>query len=135
MRLRALLGLDPHDGTREVFHQEANGEARVRATADVEIVLKRNRELYNQGDGYSESRELRRVATIPPSVAMKWLTEEGINVYDQHDKDNWARVAAKLDDPENLYLRTAPGTVSTKPRREYHQGSSSSSGGLVVVKG
>jgi len=78
-----------------------------RKTQDVEPFLDRNKELYNAGDGYSPSRDLRRAASIPLVVVEQWLSE-GIDIF---NPDHAEAIKRKLNDPENRYLRTAPGTL------------------------
>lgn len=81
----------------------------VRTMQDVEPILELNQQLYNLDDrGWSDSGEWRRAARIPNVIAMKWLMEEGINVF---RREHWPRVAAKLNDPEWRKLRTAPGRL------------------------
>ncbi len=90
-------------------------ELLVRSQQDVEPTLELNKKLYTKDDeGYGSTRDLRRVASIPNIIVEKWLKEDGINVYREED---WPKVAAKLDDPEYRFLRTAPGKVSRRPVR------------------
>ncbi|HUW16881.1 MAG TPA: hypothetical protein VMW94_07365, partial [Actinomycetes bacterium] len=91
---------DAHDDRMTVERQQ-----------DVEPILKENARLRNLNDGYSPSRDLRRVAAIPNIVIEKWF-KAGINV---HDENDWPKIAAMLDSPDYAYLRTAPGRVSRKP--------------------
>lgn len=84
---------------------------------DVEPILELNKILYNDGTGgYGPTREWRRIASIPNIILEKWLKEEGIRYWDSEDTH---KLAAKLDDPEWRYLRTAPGRVSRKPIRTW----------------
>jgi hypothetical protein len=86
-----------------------SGNLIVRTFQDVEPILKSNAELrVHGGDGYSPSRELRRVASIPLVVCHRWLKEEGLEVWNPKHAD---RLKKKLNDPENLLLRTAPGRL------------------------
>ena len=78
-----------------------------RKTQDVEPFFEHNKALYNAGDGYSPSRELRRAASIPMVVVEQWLSE-GIDIFDPNHKE---AVRRKLNDPENRFLRTAPGKL------------------------
>lgn len=90
---------------------------------DVEPIIQLNKRLYNDGtDGYGETREWRRAATIPNIILEKWLKEDGIRYWDSEDTP---KLMAKLDDPEWRYLRTAPGTLSRRPVRTYCKGSNS----------
>lgn len=92
------------DGTRTYFHEYDS-----QAMSDI---LERNKALANDGDGYSRSRELRRVATIPNWLMMKWRNEEGWDPFDPNCK---AKLFEKLDSSEYMWLRTAPGRLG-KPK-------------------
>lgn len=114
--LKAIVDVPIPFGEYSRLHYDPYEDAgRMEHVQDVEPILKRNRALASLNDGYSPSRELRRVASIPNVLIEKWLVEEGINVFDEND---WPRVAAKLDDPAYAHLRTAPGRVSRGPVRE-----------------
>jgi hypothetical protein len=90
------------------------GDLIVHRGEDVEPLLEANKALYTSGDGYSPSREWRRAASIPMALIEKWLNEMGLNVFNQ---DHLPKVLELLDSSEYLYLRTAPGRLSRKPRR------------------
>lgn len=79
---------------------------RISTTQDTEPHLDRNKALANENDGYSPSRDLRRVATIPYVVQQKWLNEEG---WDCFNPDHADKLMHKLNSSEYAYLRTAPG--------------------------
>lgn len=74
---------------------------------DVAPILAFNRKLYNHNDGYSPDRTWRRAASIPNVVVEQWM-REGINIY---TKEGWQRAKRRLNDPEWLFLRTAPGRI------------------------
>ena len=95
---------EPLPGTGVAFDGDTIIE---RKTQDVEPVLNHNKALYNDGDGYSPSRDLRRVASIPMVVVEQWLSE-GVNIF---DADHKAEVMRRLNSSEYLYLRTAGGRV------------------------
>jgi hypothetical protein len=95
-------------GVRHYWKDEQDGSATIISCADVGAALERNKAMANHNDGYTPSRELRRVAFIPAIIAYKWLSEEGWNVYDPEHSD---RLARKLNDPDYAFLRTAPGRV------------------------
>lgn len=100
-----------------VFHEDAsNGEIAIETVQDVSSILEANVAEYNSGnDGYTPSRDMKKVAEIPLIEVTK-LMQQGINIYDQND---WPKIAAKLDDPEWLKFRTAPGRISKRQNREY----------------
>jgi hypothetical protein len=81
----------------------------IRSVQDATPFLDHNKRLQNDGtDGYSPSRELKRVASIPPIVAEKWLTEEGIDVF---NRDHWPAVKRKLNSSDYMWLRTSGGRI------------------------
>ncbi len=80
-----------------------------KSTQDVEPILDLNKAAFNDGTmGYTPSRDMRKIAEIPLVVAEKWRNELGVDVF---DKNHAPAVKRLLNDPEWLYLRTAPGRV------------------------
>lgn len=74
---------------------------------DVAPVLDANKRLFNDSDGYSPSREMRRVASIPLIVVEQWM-KEGVDVF---NPDHAKEVRRRLNMPEWRHLRTASGRV------------------------
>ncbi|MGE0652251.1 MAG: hypothetical protein AB7P12_10940 [Alphaproteobacteria bacterium] len=107
---RRLLDHDPATGISEYHHYDAAADRTVIETVqDVAPVLERNRALQNADDrGWTRSRDLRRAATIPDIIILKWRNEEGIDVF---DPDHWPAVKRKLNSSEYRWLRTAPGSL------------------------
>jgi hypothetical protein len=97
-------------GVDWIWQDMDDGGAQVVASQEVAPMLERNQAMATHNDGYTPSRELRRVASIPASVRLKWLIEEGWDCFSQ-DPDCQKKLAQRLDDPEWQYLRTAPGRV------------------------
>ncbi len=89
--------IDNHDGTFTVASRQ-----------DVEPFLDRNKALANANDGYNRSRDMRRLASIPNIVLMQWLNEAGSMEILRDPKF----LARKLNDPDYLYLRTAPYRIA-----------------------
>lgn len=91
---------------------EEGGKTHFMAAQDVAPILEQNKAMATHNDGYSQSRELRRVAQVPVALMLKWLNEEGWWFYDaSHDPDVAKKLAAKLNDPEWRHLRTAEGRI------------------------
>lgn len=88
--------------------QDANG-TRFAATAHTDPVIEHNKKLATANDGYSASRDLRRVASIPYIIGLKWLNEEGWWFLDPECSD---KLAAKLNSSDWAHLRTAPGRLA-----------------------
>ena len=109
---RNLLGMAESAGVmaRELIADHGTGVAVAKYSQDVEPFIDRAKELQWDAsfDGYTPSKDLKLVATIPNVVAMKWCTEEGIQAWKEED---WPRVQNKLNDSEYLYLRLGQGTI------------------------
>lgn len=105
----SLLSVDiDANGLLTEFHADALDDAvTIRRVQDVEPILENNKALFNSDDGYTPSRDLRRVASIPLSVIEEWM-KEGVNIFDPNCA---AAIRRRLNDPQYLYLRTAPGRV------------------------
>lgn len=87
-------------------------ETRFAAFQDVAPMLEQNKRALTTNDGYSQSRDLRRVASIPYAIMHKWLNEEGWWAMDSDkDPDVAKKLAQKLNSSEYAYLRTAEGRV------------------------
>lgn len=100
---RSSAGIDYH------WRDEVDGSATIIRSQDVSAALEANKAMANHNDGYSKSRELRRVAHIPNIIRDKWLNEEG---WDAYRPDLYAdKLVQKLNDPDWAYLRTAHGRV------------------------
>lgn len=85
--------LDPTDGRFVYGHR-----------ADVEPNIEANKALAKDGTGgWSPTREFKRVASIPVTVALMWKERFGIDAWDQ---DHWPAVLRLLDDPDWRFLRT-----------------------------
>lgn len=97
-----------HAGITHTLVYDPDGTIREEATADSQDILDRNVSLANHNDGYSPSREMRRVASIPFALRNKWLAEEGWDAFDPEYSDRLNRV---LNDSNWSKLRTAPGRV------------------------
>ena len=107
---RRLLDHDPVSGLTEYHsYDPATDTTVIETVQDVAPVLERNKALQNADDGgWSPTRELRRAASIPDILVLKWRNEEGIDVF---DPNHWPAVKRKLNSSEYRWLRTAPGTL------------------------
>jgi hypothetical protein len=106
-----------------IGYDEGDDNIVIRSEQDCQPTIELNKKLMNDGTGgYGPTREWRRVASIPNIILEKWLKEEGIRYWDSEDTH---KLAAKLDDPEWAFLRTAPGKVSRKPIRNWCRASTS----------
>lgn len=96
---------DPLTGMTTTFEDLGGDKFALHYEQDVEQILDSNKEKANMGrDYYAQDDEMWRVASIPASVQMKWLVEEGIDIYNADHSD---RVKKKLNDPDWMHLKTA----------------------------
>jgi hypothetical protein len=84
--MSTFFDYDPLTGLREDFdYDEMTGQATIRTTQDVELVLSRAAEMRNTGVADSGiKRGMWHYAYIPATVGMD-LYKKGINVYGKHD--------------------------------------------------
>jgi hypothetical protein len=96
-------------GIEYTWEDQGDGNYLVHGTQDLTGILDRNRAMANHNDGYTPTRELRRVAHIPAIIRNKWLAEEG---WDAYRPDLYGdKLMRKLNDPDWQYLRTAEGQI------------------------
>lgn len=108
MGLRSFELPDLGQGIRYGWMDDGKGGGTVVSQQDNDAILDRNKAMATHNDGYTPSRDMRRVASIPMLLVHKWLQEEGWWAFDPECAD---KLKAKLNSAEYLYLRTAPGTV------------------------
>lgn len=98
----------PGGGVQTDVLFDSDGKVIFRTQQETQPFLDTNKELRNCGDGgWMADKDMRRVASIPNAIIAQWLTE-GIDIW---SGDHQAEVARKLNDPDNFYLRTAPGRL------------------------
>lgn len=104
-------------GPIEVHHyDDTDGKTIIQSIHETSTILKDNKRQRLSGhDGFSPSREFKKVASIPLGDYMR-LKKIGIDLFDRND---WPKVAAMLDSAKGLRYRTSPGRVSRKPLREH----------------
>lgn len=108
-----LFGFDPGSGERELFHADGD-KFTIQTQADVEPILEANKRERNSGhDGFSPSREMKKLASVPNAVIALWKERYGVDVF---NRDHTQAVRRLLDDPEWAYLRTSPGNVGCRTR-------------------
>lgn len=108
-----FFDFDRATGERELFH--ADGDKFVIQTqADVEPILEANKRELNSGhDGFTPSREMKKLAHVPNAVIALWKELYGVDVF---DRNHTQAVRKLLDDPEWAHLRTSPGRVGCRTR-------------------
>ena len=101
------LGTDA--GVATSMQVDPDGSFRVRTSQDAEPIIEHNKARQTDGsNGYSKTREMRHVASIPVNVIYQWLQADGIL------PSTWMRMKRgehlsyyrkKLNDPDWAYLR------------------------------
>jgi hypothetical protein len=91
--------------------QDGN-QTRFASSQDVAPALELNKAMARHNDGYTADRTMRRAASIPYAVGLKWLNEEGWWFMDA-DKDPGValKLVQKLNSNEYEFLRTAGGRL------------------------
>ena len=108
--------IDAVPGKRTEFHKDdSEGRFTIRTVQDVNPILENNKALQTLNDGYSPSREMKRVASIPTTILRKWCKDAGIPfrryLRRPYEYSKW--LERKLADPENRFLLTA---LPTRPQ-------------------
>ena len=102
--------LDQHGSVISwVDYDEGEDVTRIGRLQDCEPIIENNKRLQTMNDGYSPSRELRRVASIPLMVFENWLKADGLTWADYcaMDKRSQAQYRAKrLMSSDWRHLRT-----------------------------
>lgn len=107
------LGTDAN-GVEEYFDTDTATVRRdYKGSASPIPVIEDNKRVQNNGDGYTPSRDLQRVASIPIWVIHKWTQDYGV---DPTKRGNEVLLARLLNDPDWRWLRTGSGTLAFKER-------------------
>jgi len=104
----------PLDNTGGVIrthtHDEASGTSFIHSVQDIAPFKEANREMRNSGgDGYTGSRAMKHVATIPHIMIDKWCQEDGltrVQFQRMRGKEKAAYIRRKLNNPDYAYMRT-----------------------------
>lgn len=92
---------------KEIFDIQ-DGQLITHTVTNVDAVIADNKRLYNSGDGYSESRDMQRLAQLPMSVFWDLVARGIVN---NPDDPYGKRFTKWLNDPDNKYFRTSKGVV------------------------
>lgn len=95
------------EGITRRFIDHEDGTFTVLSSQDAEPLLDQNRAMANHNDGYTPSREMRRLASIPAVLMEAWLAE--VNFDHNALKE---LVMRRLNDSDYLWLRTSPYKVA-----------------------
>ena len=70
-----VRGVDWYNGVKTKYIQESDGKLTINQQQDFNKLLERNKKLQTLNDGYTPSREMKRVASIPPIMLQIWCKE------------------------------------------------------------
>ena len=107
----SILRDQESDGTK--YFVEPNGKITVKISQDVNPILQKNKRLYNLNDGYSDTKDIKRIASIPTTILEIWAKEyNGTNNWWQIPKVERTKILKlKLNSSEYRYFRTASGRM------------------------
>ena len=85
-------------------YNELTDETTLEYRQDVDDILELNKALANDPEVTKSGikNDLWHYASIPNVLVMKWLIEEGLDVYDDNA---WPQLSAKLNDPQFKFLK------------------------------
>lgn len=92
-----------------VYHDEMADRTFLKETQDVEPYLKRNAYGRNHTDGYTPSKDLRKVAEIPFVCIGLWKQIYGVDYLRLRGSEKRAFLRRVLNDPDLKNLRASPG--------------------------
>lgn len=86
----------------------------VKRSQDVQYILDRNAHDRNDSsfnDGYTPGGDMKHVARIPVVILELWAQEAGIPKNEVMGRKMMEVIRAKLNDPDNEFLRTGKGKI------------------------
>ena len=101
------------DATKTKYIKESDGKLTINNQQDLNPLMKRNKRLYTLNDGYTASRDMRRVASVPP-IILQILSKEynGTNNWWGLPKEIQKKIMrTKLNSNEFRYFRTSEGSL------------------------
>lgn len=104
--MRELFSHDPLTGMTIWFdYNEATDETTLEYEQDAEPFLEANKKMANDPDVWKQGvkNDMALYASIPVGLQMKWLIEDGLDIY---DNNAWPQLFARLNSPEYQYLKT-----------------------------
>ena len=101
------------DSTKTRYIQESDGKLTVNNSQNLDPLLKRNKELYNLNNGYTASKDMRRVASVPPIILQIWTKEyNGTRNWWALPKEVQKQIMrVKLNSSDFRYVRTSEGSL------------------------
>ena len=100
-------------GVKTRYIQESDGKLTINNQQNLNPLLDRNKKLYTQNDGYTASRDMRRIASVPPIILQIWAKEyNGTRNWWALPKDTQKKILrVKLNSNEFRYFKTSEGRL------------------------
>lgn len=101
---KKLLDYNDITGLSTYYEIDGEGNELLHYVGDAEPVIEQNKILQNDNDYTKQGIKdgWWHYGSIPAGLQMKWLVEEGIDIYDEH---HMPRILKKLQDPQYRYLK------------------------------
>ena len=114
--MRRLLDSDGTVATI-FYYDESTDKATIETWNDPTAVLENNARLRTMNDGFSPSRELKRIASIPPGIIYQCLAKYGVEpkTWAQWNKHERAAFYKRIySDPDYSHVRTSESSGQNK---------------------
>ena len=100
-------------GVKTRYIQESDGKLTINSQQDLNPLLERNKKLYTLNDGYTPSKDMRRIASVPPIMLQIWTKEyNGTRNWWALPKETQKKIMrTKLNSSEFKYFRTSEGSL------------------------
>ena len=101
------------DATKTRYIQEPDGKLTIHNQQNLNPLMDRNKKLYTQNDGYTPSRDMRRIASVPPIMLQIWTKEyNGTRNWWALPKEIQKKIMrTKLNSNEFRYFKTSEGSL------------------------
>ena len=101
------------NGMVRTWHDNDDGTYTIKSVqANETEILDRNKAMYNHNDGYTPSRDIQRVGSIPQAVIEEYAAK-GINLFHPAFEPELARL---MDNSDHRFPRTAPRRLGKNHR-------------------
>ena len=97
------------DASKTKYIQESDGKLTINNQQNLNPLLERNKKLYTQNDGYTASRDMRRIASVPPIILQIWTKEyNGTRNWWALPKETQKKIMrTKLNSSDFRYFKTS----------------------------
>ena len=101
------------DATKTRYIQESDGKLTIHNQQNLSPLMERNKKLYTLNDGYTPSKDMKRIASVPPIILQIWSKEyNGTRNWWALPKETQKKIMrTKLNSSEFKYFRTSEGSL------------------------